>query len=110
MSYQSNPPPDPPPPDPPPPDPIPPDDTSKPQSVPIEMYVGIGVGSSLIVASVITGNYALKNKKKIKSKFESVKNYFSIRQIPQSAKVINTAEVVMSVSSIVKLSNNLIGL
>jgi len=74
VSYQSNPPPDPPPPDPPPPDdPSPTPDLSPPDYT--AAYVGIGVGSSIIAASVITGTYALKNKKKMKHKIRKVKNF-----------------------------------
>lgn len=93
VSYPSESPPDPPPPDPPPSDPLPSDDTSNAQPVPIEMYIGIGVGGSLIVAGVITGNYALKNKKKIKSRFRSVKKYFSKRQAPQITEVVSSTKV-----------------
>jgi micrococcal nuclease len=87
VSYQSNPPPDPPPPDDPSPtpNPSPPDYTTT--------YVGIGVGSSLIVASVITGTYAVKNKKKMKLKIRKVRNFFLKNSItapkPQYTKTVS---------------------
>jgi len=94
VTYQTNPPPDPPPPDPPSPDPDPPppDITPNPQLALTDVYVGIGVGSSVIVASVITGNYALKNKKKIKSKIRSVRKHFSSKKLPQTAKIVRMNE------------------
>ncbi|KKK44854.1 MAG: putative single-stranded DNA-binding protein [Candidatus Lokiarchaeum sp. GC14_75] len=102
VNYQSSPPPDPPPPDPPPPDPPPPDptpdNTPNPQLALTKVYIGIGVGGSVIVASVITGNYALKNKKKIKSKIRKLRKsqFRNISNKPrhQYTQTVRSAKVV----------------
>jgi hypothetical protein len=90
----------PPPPNPPPPDPQPPDENPNPQfTFPKAAYVGIGVGSSLIAVSVITGTYAFKNKEKIKSKIRSMK--WSLSKNTQNRakpKHINTVSSVKIVS------------
>ncbi len=102
VNYQSSPPPDPPPPDPPPPDPPPQDDPS-PTPNPSQpdftaAYVGIGVGSSVIVASVITGTYTLKNKKKMKLKIRKVKNFLFKKPLsapsPQYTKSVSIAKTI----------------
>jgi len=93
VNYQSNPPP----PDPPPPDP-PLDDTPSPQLVPTEVaYVWMGVGSTVIAVGVVTGAYALKNKKKVKLKIRNMKNFLFKKPRstpkPQHTKTISNSKI-----------------